>query len=464
MSNGGQVSASTTGKGDVGKITIDAKGTIEADGENSKGNASGIFSIVEETGQQDAGGIDLIATNLSLSNGGQVSTSTFGRGNAGKITIDANGTIEAEGESLFGFPSGIFSRVELAAIGDSSGINITTTDLSLTKGSVVEASTSGQGNAGEIMLNAKGTIEADGESSQGFPGGIFSIVEKMGKGNAADININTSSLFVANGAEISVESLGQGNAGNLEIQANAVALSNGASLFASTPVNTGGNINLQIAENLILRDNSTISALALEDADGGNITIDADFVIAFLNQNNDIIASATSGMGGNIKINTNAIFGGLEERRSIPDNNTNDIDPSSELGVDGTIEINELEVNPTEALEELPTEVIDLASLVEQNLCQQGKGSEFIVTGKGGVASSPTQARDGSVGEVDLVKPVFSEAGGAGEAREAREAGEAREIVEAKGWIVNDRGMVELVANKTDIDRNPTQPQVHCHK
>ena len=40
----------------------------------------------------------------------------------------------------------------------------------------------------------------------------------------------------------------------------------------------------------------------------------------------------------------------------------------------------------------------------------------------------------------------------------------AREIIKAKGWIVNDRGMVELVASTTDIYRNLPKPQVQCHQ
>ena len=136
------------------------------------------------------------------------------------------------------------------------------------------------------------------------------------------------------------------------------------------------------------------------------------------------------------------------------------------MGVDGTIEINELDVNPVEGLDELPTEVIDVAGLVEQNLCQQGQGSEFVVTGKGGTAPSPTQAREGSVSEVDLVQPVFSDAGRAGEVGEARKGkvAEAEKIVEAQGWIVNDRGMVELVASKTNVDSSPAHPIAQCHK
>ena len=171
--------------------------------------------------------------------------------------------------------------------------------------------------------------------------------------------------------------MGQGEAGDLFIQADSLALETGASLLGSTSVGTGGNITLQIADHLTLRNNSTISARALEGADGGNIDIDANFVIAFPNQNNDIIARAARGNGGAIDITTRGIFG-IEERPFNPF--TNDLDASSQFGLDGTIAINELEVDPTKALEELPTDVIDITGLIERNLCQQAKGSEFIIT------------------------------------------------------------------------------------
>ena len=476
LTQGGTVDSSTAGQGNTGKITLEANDTIQAVGETSEGFASGIFSIVEDKGRGNAGGINITTTNLSLIQGGQISASTFSQGDAGKIMLEANGTIEADGETSEGFPSGIFSRIESEARGDSGGIDITTTDLSLTRGSVVEASTDGQGDAGKIELVADGTIEADGESSQGFASGIFSIVEESAVGNAADVGINTLNLSLTNSAEISVESLGQGNAGNLSIKANSLSLKR-AFLFASTLMGTGGNINLQIAENLTLQNNSTISAQALQEANGGNINLDADFVIAFPNQNNDIVASAAEGTGGNIGVTTNAIFG-LEERSSISDNNTNNLDASSELGVDGTIQINELEVNPTEALEELPVEVIDVTGLVAQNLCQQGQGSEFVITGKGGTAPSPTQARDRSVSEVDLVKPVpffgtvlkdtYSEVSPFRDtpSTASHKDAEGKEIVEAKGWIVNPRGMVELVARKTDLNASLLQSKnvLVCHK
>ncbi len=188
----------------------------------------------------------------------------------------------------------------------------------------------------------------------------------------------------------------------------------------------------------------------------------ADFIVAFPNQNNDLIARASQGRGGNIDLTTNALFG-IQERSSTPPNNTNDIDASSQFGLDGTVAIIELEVNPAEGLEELPTEVIDVTRLIAQSLCQQGDVSEFIVTGKGGIAPSPNQPREWEVSEVDLVEPAsFSEDGN----RERSFARTGEEIVEAQGWIINDRGIVELVAHQTSL--NGSAPQLKdnnvCHQ
>ena len=227
-----------------------------------------------------------------------------------------------------------------------------------------------------------------------------------------------------------------------------------AETIARESQETGANINLEISDLLTLRNQSQISATANGLADGGNIELDADFVVAFPNQNNDIIARAALGTGGNIDIVTNSILG-IEQRSSTPTNNTNDIDPSSEFGFDGTVDIEELDVNPAEGLSEFPVELIDVTGLVAQNLCQQGQGSEFIVTGKGGIAPSPIQTRDGEVGEVGLVEPAILRK--AEEAEETEEAGV--EIAEAQGWIINDRGILELVAHKTNTNGSPSQPK-----
>ncbi|MDJ0632596.1 MAG: filamentous hemagglutinin N-terminal domain-containing protein [Xenococcaceae cyanobacterium MO_188.B29] len=468
LTQGGRLISSTRGQGDGGAIIIEASGTIWADGASQAKESSGIFSTVESTEIGDSGKIDINTANLYLTQGGIVSASTFGQGDGGEITINVDGTIWADGESQAGESSGIFSIAAEDAIGTGGKIDINTANLYLTQGGVVTASTFGVGNAGNIIIQASDTISADGESqNKTVPSGIFSIVLESGVGNANDININTNNLSLTNEAEISVESLGQGSAGNLFIVANSLTLENGATLSASTPLGTGGDITLDIAEDLTLRDNSTISAQALGDANGGNININAGFVLAFPSQNegNDIIANAQQGRGGDITITTQGIFG-LEEGRATDNdgnrlsNGTNDIDPSSQFGLNGTITINELEDNPAEGIEDLPRFVIDPDKLVVFSLCSLARDSEFYYTAKGGNAPNLAEIRDEGVIAVDLVEPVPF-----GEEEEQRSrvveevAEERKEIVEAQGWIFHENGVVELVAYKTDINGSPAQPK-----
>ena len=463
------MSASTIGEGDAGAITINASGTILADGESSDGSNSGIFSQVIGDAVGNSGGINITTTDLSLAQEGTVAASTFGEGDAGAITINASGSILADGESPNGSNSGIFSEVTVIAVGNSGGINITTTDLSLIQGGQVSASTFGEGNAGGITINASGTISADGESLDGFNNsGIFSQVAESGEGDAGGVSIDTNNLSLTNEAIISVESLGQGNAGNLLIQTNSIDLENGASLLASTSLGTGGNITLEIDDSLTLRNNSTISAQAFENANGGNVTIDADLIIAPLNQNNDIIASAEQGEGGNININAEGVFG-LEERSSTPDNETNDIDASSEFGLDGTVLINTPDVDVRQETIEAP-EIVQTETL-STNACSGIAGtsaSSFEIVGKGGIPPKPTEPLTSDAIIIDG-KSVTSQTENEEERKfvtviEREEPLKIDEIVPARGIIIKENGDVILTAYPTPNTTGRTPNQLaNCH-
>ena len=453
------------GWGDAGKITINATDTISLDGENQDLTGSGITNIVGTTKASNSNDIEITTSNLFLKRG-VIGTSNIQGGDAGDIRIKASNTITVEGAGGIYTTAGEGAGTAEIEEVNAGEIEIVTKNLNLIKGGTISAGIFGVGNAGTITIRATDTISIDGSTravtspnnpdGNLFISGIYSIIGNSATGNEADIRINTDRLSLSNDAIITAESLGNGNGGNILIQANSLDLNNRASLNASTSVGQGGNINLQVADNLTLQNNSTISAQALEDANSGNINIDAEFVVAFPNQNNDIIAAADRGVGGNINITTSSLFG-FTQSNSTPANNTNDIDAASELGLDGTVAINELEVNPAEGLEELPTEVIDVTRLIAQSLCQQGDVSEFIVTGKGGIAPSPNQPREWEMSEVDLVEPASYIAEGAEEAEEAE--GTEEEIVEAQGWIINDRGIVELVAHKTSLNGSLPQPE-----
>ena len=171
---------------------------------------------------------------------------------------------------------------------------------------------------------------------------------------------------------------------------------NGSRIDADAKGNQGegANINLQVAENITLRDNSFISARAFNNANGGNLTIDTNFIVAFPSNGNgnDIIASAEQGQGGNITtINAESLLG-ITEGSAIEGNNSNDIDASSKFSLDGTVTINTPDINPIQGATELPTNVI----VPEQTTAQACQANREIaaqnglnITGRGGILPEP---------------------------------------------------------------------------
>ena len=388
LTRGGAINGATFGQGDAGAITINARGDVSASGENSAGFISGIFSTVNPGAVGNSGGINLTTTDLLLTQGGQINASTLGQGNAGAITINARGDVSASGENSAGFTSGIFSTVNFGAVGNSGGINLTTTDLLLTQGGQINAGTFGQGDAGAIAIDATGNISASGISSIGF-GGIFSTVQSTGNGNAGGIDINANNLVLTDNAGISVSSLGQGNADNLTIISNSLALSNNAFLAASTPVGMGGNINLQIADRITLEGETDIAASAFGNANGGNLTIDTDSIVAF-SGDNDLNADAEQGQGGVITINAESLLG-IEER--LLNDATNDINASSENStLNGRVFINTSDVNLTQRTTELPSNTVEPEQAVSKACADRdtGAASSFVVKGRGGLPTLST--------------------------------------------------------------------------
>ncbi|MFM6253821.1 MAG: hypothetical protein ACKPEQ_32555, partial [Dolichospermum sp.] len=94
-------------------------------------------------------------STLTLEKGGIINASTFGKGNAGNIAIKATQGVNVGGE--------LNSRVTDTGVGDSGGITIDTSTLTLEKGGIINASTFGKGNAGNIAIKATQGVNVGGE-------------------------------------------------------------------------------------------------------------------------------------------------------------------------------------------------------------------------------------------------------------------------------------------------------------
>ncbi|MFM5959686.1 MAG: hypothetical protein ACKOQ2_21420, partial [Dolichospermum sp.] len=105
-----------------------------------------LSSGVTDTGVGDSGDITIDTSTLTVENGGFINADTFGKGNAGNIAIKASEGVNVGGQ--------LTSDVKDTAQGNSGGITIDTSTLTLKNGGRITASTFGQGNAGNIAIKA----------------------------------------------------------------------------------------------------------------------------------------------------------------------------------------------------------------------------------------------------------------------------------------------------------------------
>jgi large exoprotein involved in heme utilization and adhesion len=410
--------------------------------------------MVIQGAQGNGGNVEITTNSLSVTDGAQLTASTFGRGDAGNVKITASDTVSFAGVGSNGFSSGAFSTVEQGGEGKGGDVEITTNSLTVTDGAQLTASTFGRGDAGNVKITASDTVSFAGVGSNGFSSGAFSTVEQGGEGKGGDVEITTGSLSLTD-AFISSQSRGNGIAGDIIIETRQNLELDHSNISATTQTDDGGNIRLQVGDLLLMRNGSFISTTAGEagkGGDGGNITIDADFIVAVPKENSDITANAFEGRGGNINIRTQGIYG-LEFREELTP--LSDITASSRIGVDGEFQLDLLtNVDPSRGLAELPTDVVDASTQIDRRCTPAGRtqqGSSFTITGRGGLPSSPNDPLQGESVITNWVTLDSDEENNTPPATTTPRSSAPRQLVEAQGWYFNEKGEVVLTASAPKV-------------
>lgn len=196
------------------------------------------------------------------------------------------------------------------------------------------------------------------------------------------------------------------------------------------------------ADSSVNLDRSLISSETSGSGKGGDLEIETSLL--YVNNDSSLRAS-TRGPG-----NAGNIFG-LEERAAILNNSANDIDASSGFGLDGNVTIQSPDLDPNQGTGELPEE---LATAAPSQSCQASGGgsrSSFINTGRGGLTQSPDQPLSGERVLDDIYPAGHTLASTDSPTYSFDPPPPPGQIVEARGWMINDRGEVVLVAAAPDI-------------
>ena len=300
VSDGSQIITSALGSGRAGIIVIAAAEAINISGQDSEGYASGIRarSLGESAGRagdiliatpaltinggrigSDSGGnnpagdIELYVDQLNITNGGEISAGTLGRGQGGTIKIVAENAITISGYDAADYSSGISAitgaggdaghilistplltmensgriRGYTAGTGGAAFIYLQVEQLNLSEGSAILTETFGLGQGGSILINASDAVTISGESAIN----ARSLTESAGR--AGDLSITTP-LLVIDGGQIGSDTSGNNPAGNIDLYINQLNITNSGEVSSNTLRGSGqgGTITIVAARSVNL--------------------------------------------------------------------------------------------------------------------------------------------------------------------------------------------------------------------
>ena len=476
--DGAQVTLETTNQGDAGTLFIRATDKVEAIGapltpidrlppvladtilrfanQNQVNPTTAQEATIraETIGSGDAGNIRIETRELILREGGGIFVGTFSDGQAGNLTIQASEAVEITGSfanplSIQGLGAASFGS------GDAGDVTIDTARLIVRDGGEVLASTFFDGDGGTLNITASELVEVTGTSpDDGQNGSDLSASTRL-SGNAGNIILNTDRLFVTDRGNINVSGQGTGNPGILEINANGIFVDRG-SLSATSATGRGGNIGLQ-APDIQLRRGSNISA----SGSTGTITLDGNInlntEILVLLEGSQIITDAADPRGGsNI-----AISASDGENLSIFLSPDSLINARGELQIDTELDLTQLEIPHVE--------VTDVTQLISRGCEAIAQGSQFTVTGRGGLPPTPMDLVSPPLSMLQWmtreelmfsdVNPEDSVSWQLPKPQSDRQMGDR--IIEATGAIVTEDGTVRLVADAVSEDAGNLNPMQH---
>jgi filamentous hemagglutinin family protein len=384
--------SSSFGTGRSGAIRIQAKDLLSITSLTPLISQVQVGSVIvtSSNGSGGSGNVSVNSTFIEMSGASTLATSTNGLSRGGNLTI-----ITSKGILLDGFnSSSLFPTViSTSTLGGSQGgnLSIITGDLQLQNGANINASALGNGQAGNMVINAN-SITVDGNVPGGLnPTQIISSANRIDpsltrlvgvnlgeRAASGSILINSNDVTIRNGAEVTVRNdTSFGNAGSLTINTNNLSVLSGGKVTAGTNGGDRGRMSLNVGR-LFFLNSGIISSTASGKGNGGDISITTPLLAA---RDSLITANAQQASGGRVEINAQGLF---LDRNTV-------ISASSGLGPEfnGPVRI---ESQTQEIIQPTQPEIA-LAQPVLEVICQPTGSNSLTIQAFGGAIVSPTQSQ-----------------------------------------------------------------------
>jgi large exoprotein involved in heme utilization and adhesion len=283
---------------------------------------------------------------LAIVNGGQISSDTFGRGNAGGVSANVTGELTIAGASENNFTgissdttfkgtgagnagnvvvsagtlliSGNGGQISASTFGAGSGgdVSVTAGVLSLASLGAVASATFGSGHGGNIAVSVSGQLSISGTSGD-FLTGIAASSQEGSTGNAGNVTVHAGSVSIVNNkAEIASSTLGRGNGGEVSVDvAGLLSIDGGPTTLLtgiaaqSFPGTTGNAGSVFVnARELAIINNGQISVSTQGPGAGGDVAVTVAGPITLQSGGQVTAATAGAGNGGTVRVTVQGPF------------------------------------------------------------------------------------------------------------------------------------------------------------
>ena len=315
-----EINAGTLGPGNAGTVRVSVLGSLSIVGPpsnntfSSDNNYTGIGTVANPGSMGNAGNVIVSAGSLSIANFlGEISSSTLGSGNAGKVSVDVVGPLSITGPRG-NFPTGIVAAAFKEGTGNAGDVVVKAGSLSIVNQGEISATSAGTGAGGSVTVTTPGSLLLDGMgSSSGTQIAASATVTQSGQGGSVTVDAGT--LTVQGGAQIASTTAGAGNGGTVQVTAHGpLSLSDPMSGIVASTTSSGnaGSAKVQ-APQITIAGGAQIASTTTGTGAGGSVNVatpGALILNGFSDPNTQIAASATgaqSGGGGFVMVDAGTL-------------------------------------------------------------------------------------------------------------------------------------------------------------
>jgi filamentous hemagglutinin family protein len=391
LSNDADISSGTLGTGNAGDVTVNAgkisivggantSGTVIDASSESAGNAGNVYVTAGSISINGAGGVAGIASEVGSPQG-------IPAGAAGQVSVDVSGNLTLSDGGLITSTS--------AGLGPAGSTSITAGNISITGGtypSGIASQSIYSGQPGPIIVHT-GNLQMNDSY---IDISNFATVRDPANIQHTAISVFASSITLDN-AQISAGSSGNVAASDVDVHVTGpLTLLGNSQLYTDATDGNGGAINVASNGLLTLNQSQITTSVTGNNGNGGNITIQAPYVLLETGaiQANTVAPRAS---GGEISIDALAVLPTFQSYilggplvTVAPDLlGQNVVQAAAPNGVSGTLNATTPTLDIGNSLLRLTAPVAGQPAL-GRSPCGNPAGSSLALVGQGGLPPAPS--------------------------------------------------------------------------